>query len=416
MRNSLLILGAILSTSAIAQLPLSQDDVVSEALRASPQITSARQRVGEAQARVAELVALRGFQLAFAGTLSGSYGRVAEPPSLQSFGTLEGSLIAPLTNRGRANAQIEQGRRLLASAEAQLKRAELDVEFRASQAFTEVWRSREGQIIAEQNLAQAVRQQEDTQKRIDAGDVPAADLLKTQVPAAQNRAALARAKIAVSIASQNLNDLLQRELNNPTQLSAATTPPKFTGTAEQAIAFALHNSPDIAEAEANVTAAHANLRFVRHVRDTDFALQLTHARTTDPTAYSHLTTLALTINLPLIDSGAAKQQVRQAESQLAQAETALRITTRQLRLQVEQAVLDLQGNEANVEATMATEDIARQSLEKARQAYAAGLTTTRDVLDAQLVYAQARIEANAALHDLAIARARLKQLLGGNLP
>jgi len=49
-----------------------------------------------------------------------------------------------------------------------------------------------------------------------------------------------------------------------------------------------------------------------------------------------------------------------------------------------------------------------------QQAYAAGLTTTREVLDAQLVYAQSRVEANAALYDLAIARARLTQLLGGD--
>ncbi|MFI5384607.1 MAG: TolC family protein [Fimbriimonadales bacterium] len=417
MRHFLLILSATLGlhAAALSSQELSQGEAVAEALRVSPSVAGARQHVVEAQAKVAELAGLKRFQINFQGTLSESTGKVAEPPSIQNFGTVEASLIATLPNLGRADAQVEQAREQLAAVQAQLRAAELDVEFRANQAFIEVWRAREAQTIAEENLAQATRQADDTQKRIDAGDVPGADLLKAQVPVAQDRAALARAKIAVMVATQNLNNLLQHDLGTPAGLTAAENQSAATFTVEEATAFALQHSPDVLEADANVRAARANVRFVRHARDLDFSLQLNHARTSDITAYSYLSTLSLAITFPISDGGAAVQQLKQAQAQLAQTETALKQARQGAMLSVQQGMLDVQGDEANAEATAATEQIANQSLEKARQAYAAGLTTTRDVLDAQLVYSQARIEANSARYDLSIARAHLKQLMGGAL-
>lgn len=407
---------ARLGTAVQASQPLSQDEAVAEALRLNPAVTAARQHVTEAQGHVAEMEGGKKFQLSLEGTLSESNGRVAEPPSIQSFEAAEASLIAPIPNVGRSNAQVDQARQQLLAAQAQFHRATLDVEFRTSEAFVELWRAREGRDIAQQNLDQSVRQAADTQKRIDAGDVPAADLLKAQVQVAQNRAALARAKIAVSVANQNLNDLLQRELDAPLDLATPAVVQPAAITSDQAVAAALAHSPDIVEAQADFDAARANTRFVRHSRDFDFSLGLTHSRTSDITAYSYLTTFGLTVSFPILDGGAAAQQVKQAIFQANQAETALKQARQEVRLAVEQALLDVQGDEANASATAATEEIARQSSEKARQSYDAGLTTTRDVLDAQLVYSQSRVDANSARYDLAIARAKLKQLMGGELP
>lgn len=397
-------------------VPRTETDIVAYAVRVNPGIVAQRQHVTEAQARVEEVAGAKRLQLAFVGTVSGSMGQVAQPTSNQSFTAAEGSLVAPIPNLPRASAQVEQAEAQLEAAQAQLRRAELDVEFRARQAYVEVLRSREGQTIADENLAQATRQEADTRSRITAGDVPPADVLKTQVQVAQDRAAQARARIAVSVARQDLNDLLLLDLNAPLDLSPTTPQPPLALATQDAVSLAMKRSPDVLEADANVRAAQAGVRLARHGRDADFSLQLTHSRTTDITAYSQLTTLALSINLPLLDGGAVKQQVKQAEAQLAQAVTNRKSVGRGIALAVQQAILDVQGGEANVAATGTTEDIARQSLDKARQAYAAGLTTTRDVLDAQLVYSQARIEHSSAEYDLAISRAHLSQLLGGSLP
>ena len=417
--RSLAIFACLLTRlAAPAQAPsLSQEDAVAQALKASPAVAAARRHVTESEAHVAEMEGAKKLQISLDASVSESNGRIAEPPAMQTFGAAEATLTAPIPNQGRASALVDQAREVVLAARAQLKRAMLDVEFRTTQAFFELRRAREGQDIAQQNFDQATRQAGDTRKRIDAGDVPAADLLKAQVQVAQNRAALARAKIAVSVALQNLNDLLQRDLDAPVDLAQPpASPPPVSIDAKAAVALALAESPDAAEAQANLDAAKANTRFARHARDLDYSLGLSHVRSSDITSDSYLTTLGLTVSFPIVDGGVAAQQIKQAILQEGQAESSLRLARQAVRLAVEQALLDVEGGESDVDATAATEEIARQSLEKARQSYDAGLTTTRDVLDAQLVYSQSRVDANSARYDLEIARAKLKQLLGGRLP
>lgn len=408
--------GTTMAALASQSGPASQADVVSQALAADPGILSAQQHVREMRSHVLEVLGQRRFQVSLVGTLSGSSGEVAEPPSYQSFGTVEAGLNVPIPNFGRTDALVDQANANLAAAQAQLARARLDVEFRTGQAYFELLRAQEAVSIAQENLDQSSRQADDARKRIDAGDLPPADLLKAEVPVAQNKAALGRAKNALRAARQTLNDLLQRDLNAATAVAPLADAPEANVSARDAVAFALAHSPDVLEARANLDAAQANARFVRRGRDPDLSLQLTHARTNDPTAYSELTTLSLSVTLPLADAGIGRQQSRQADLQTQQSEAALKQAVQRTRLAVEQAVLDVDGDAANLEANGAIEEIARQSLEKARQSYAAGLTTTRDVLDAQLVYSQARVETNSARYDLAIARAHLKQLVGGTPP
>jgi outer membrane protein len=381
-----------------AQQVGSQEQAAEQAVKLDPTVEAARKLVESAQSRVMELTAGRRLQLSLESSLSMSGGKVAEPPSDEQFRSIETSLVAPLPNIGRSNAEVSQAKAELAAAESQLQRVIADVRFQAEQSFLKLWRAREEVTVATDNLDQAKRQAGDTQKRIDAGDVPPADLLKTDVQVAQNKAALARARIALRLAE---------EVAEP-DLTVAPLPP-----GDKVVDYALDHSPAVLEAKANLEAAKAGVNVVKRNNDVDLSLQLTHARTSDPTAYAHLTTLSLNFLLPVADGGVLAQQVRQARLDVSRAESELKGVTQQVRLAVQGAVLEIEGKEADVAATAQTADIARQSLEKARQAYAAGLTTTRDVLDAQLIYSQARVEANSAKYDLAVSRARLRQLAGG---
>ena len=396
----------------VAQAPEAVDTLVSRALIANPAILAARQKVSEAESRLAEMQGHRKLQLSLSGTGSGSSGQVAQPTSSQSFASVEASLTAPLPNFARAGAEVEQAAANVDVAKTQYRRTLLDVEFRTTSAAFELKRAQDAEDIAQQNLDQAMRLEADTKSRIDQGDLPPADLLKAQVPVAQSRAAFARAKSELKIARQNLNDLLQRDLNASLTISTggAMIDPQLQ-TAE-AITEALRQGPDVVEAMATVRAAEANERIVRRGRDPDVSLQLSHVRTGDPTAYGYLSTLGVTITLPLADGGSNRELVHQARLQTDQARTALLLARQRTRLAVEQAVLNVESDEANVEATAQTASIARESLTKSRQSFAAGLTLTRDVLDAQLVLSQSLIEANSARYDLAIAQARLRQLLG----
>ena len=391
----------------------SEAAVVAEALRVDPQVAQNRLKVAEAESHVREIQGQKRFQLSLEGTVSGSTGQVAEPSSSQTFATAQATLNAPIPNKGKIDTQVAQALAALDAARQELAKSSQDLEYQASQAYFELWRARDAAGIASENLQQAQRQLQDVQARVAAGDVPPADVLKAQVPVAQDKAALTRADIAASVALQNLNNLIHRDLSASIEVQPISLPTSSTITPEEAGRYALTHSPDVLEGEANLRQAQAGLAFSHHARDIEFALQLTQQQTGDVTAYSRLTTLGLNLTLPLADGGVASEQVKQARLQVAEAEKALDQIRRTANLEAQQAALDVQGDLANVDATQQTTAVAKESLTKAQQSYEAGLTTTRDVLDAQLAYAQARIDENSARYDLGIALARLKQAMGG---
>lgn len=402
--------------SALPADPPAAQEIVMQALRLSTELAGARHKVEEAKGKVAEMMAQRRWQVDLTGTVSGSSGQVAEPAQMQSFATAEASLNFLLPNLAKAGALVDQAVADLTVAQAQLRRAELDVAFKARQAYIELWRARDAEGIAEENLAQATRQMDDTKKRIDAGDVPEADLLKTQVPVAQSKAALTRTRNVVRAAEQTLNNLLHRNLDARLDLAPAGVLAAVPIDAGAQVNDALLHSPDAIEAKAALASAKAGLRSARHNLDPSLSLQAGYTQTGDPTAYANLSSVGFSVSVPLDDGGAAAAQRRQAAAQVAEAQSALDGALRQIRLDVQQAILDVEGDEAALEAAKATEDVAMRSVEKARQSYAAGLTTTRDVLDSQLEYAQAKVDLASARYDLAISRAHLRQLTGGDTP
>jgi outer membrane protein TolC len=385
--------------------------IAAQAFAANPAARAAQQRLLEAQAALGATAAQRRLQPTFTGTASGSYGQVAQPTSLQSFYTLIGQLTIPFPNFGRLGALASQGQAQLRAAQVGLDRVRLDLTFRAADAYYGVLRARGAEQIAHDNLEQAQRQVADTQKRVDAGDIAPAEVLKAQVPEAQARAALIRAQNLTRVAEQSLNSLIGRELSAALSLSPPQTMPPLDLTREQAVSRALANSPDVREAQANLDAATANLRVTRHSRDPELSAQASYTNTGDITAYSSLTTVSVNITLPLDDGGVARQQKRQAQAQLEQARSALALARQQTQLAAEGAYLDVEADQANVAASQEAARIAQDSLTKTRQAFTAGLTTTRDVLDAQLALAQARNDANSAVYDLAVARAKLEQVI-----
>lgn len=392
--------------------PWDVQSIYSRALQLNPSASSALQKVSEARAHVAEMIAQRRLQVTFTGTLSGSTGHLDNPPGNQTFSTEEGTVSVPLPNFGRINAQTLQAEAQLRVAQAGLHRSRLDLAFRSNDAFYGVLRTREAETIAEENLTQAKRQVADAQKRAAAGDIPQADVLKAQVPEAQAEAALAKAKNATEVAELTLGSLIQLEANQPPAMAPAPTVEPLPLSLDEALKESRQDSPDIQEATANVDAAQAALTIANHSRDIDFTFQASGTHTTDPTTYSRLATIGVTFNLPLSDGGVANRQIAQSKLQLEEAKAALSLAIQQSDLSVRQAYLDVQLDTVNVESTRTTLKIAQESYTKAQQSYEAGLTTTRDVLDAGLVLTQARNDANAAVYDLAVARARLNQAIG----
>ena len=386
--------------------------IYQRALQVSPAASSALQAVVQAQEHVAEINAQRRLQLSLNLTGSNNHGTESFDPTSATFQTYQGTLSLPLPNGGRISARAVQAEAQLRSTQAALTKTRLDLAFQASDVYFGVLRARGAEQIAEQTLAQAQRQVSDAQKRVDAGDLAPSEVLKAQVPESQAKAALARAKSAVRVSEETLDSLVRQDLTVVPDVAEFMATAPLEMTVDQAHHEARQHSPDVIQAEANVTEAQGAVAEAKRSRDPDLTLQAAHAHTTDPTTYADLTTVSLSFDLPLTDGGVARRQVNQALAQLNQAKAALETTYQQVDLAVEQAYLDVQTDMANLDSTRETLKIAQDSYQKAVESYNAGLTTTRDVLDAGVALSQAKSDVNSAVYDLALARAHLDQVIG----
>ena len=383
-----------------------------EALKVNPSASAALQAVVQAQQHVAELNAQRRMQLTFTGSASANHGTESFAPTSASFSTFQGTVSLPILNNGRIQAQVDQANAQLKVAQGELLRARLTLAFNASDAYYGVLRARGSEQIAEQTYEQAQRQVADAQKRVDDGDLAPSEVLKAQVPESQAKAALAVAKSQVRVAEETLDSLVHHELAEVPNLSEAPELSTFDLTLVDAHQQASQHSPDALEADANVVVAEAAVAQARRARDPDFTLQASQTHTTDPTTYANLTTLNLSFDLPFSDGGVARRQFNEANAQLQQAKAQRDAAYQTLDLAVDQAYLDYLSDSANLASSQDTLKIAEDSYNKAEQAYTAGLTTTRDVLDAGVALSQARNDVNSATYDLALARAKLDQVIG----
>ena len=401
---------ALLTT--VQQDSLAPKRIFEMALGANPQYEAAKQKVREAQAKLEENVHQFAPSLALTGSASLSRGNLPQPAQTNSFYGYQGQLVLNLPNRPRVSAFVRAAQSQLMVAQLELRKTILDLGYRSLEASYGLLRAQEALNVAQENLAQADRQVQDTQERINAGDLPRADVLKTQIPELQAKAAVLKAQSALTLANQTLNSLIGRTLDQPVDLSETPSDPRYSIAESDAISEVLRNSPDVLEAQQNVENARANLSVARRANDPQFSLQATQTHTSDPTTYTNLGSLGATVTIPIFDNGVFRQQVLESRLEVSQAESALKTAQQQATLSVESALANLASANADYSTAQQVFAIASESSQKAQQAYQAGLTTTREVLDAQVALAQARVDLNSAKYALSLSVAKLKQLLG----
>ena len=397
--------------------PLTLSSAVAMALAVNPASRSASQQLAQAQARVAQAEAQRHFQITFNSTAGGSNADVIQPPPAhETFGTLQNTLTVPLPVGARPGLAVRQAQEQLAAAQAQYDSARFGLAAQVGTAYYDLLRKQALRLIAQETLAQAQRQLEETRRRNSAGDVPQLDVIRAQVPVASAEAQQIGAESDEAVARQTLNSLIGQDLDAP--MAVAEVPPDATAlplTLEQARARALEFSPDIRAAEATVRADRAALASARLFREPTFSVQAIDIRSNDQTSFSREDTVQAAVTVPLSDGGLGRAQVREAEAALAQAQAQAETARRTVLAGVSAAYLNARSARRQIAAAQVTRDVAQISYEKTRLGYQNGLFPLSDVLNAQAALTQARIAYTQAVYNAAVAVGTLSAALNGGL-
>lgn len=397
---------------------LSLEAATTAALASSPTTRAGAQQLAQAQAKVAQAEAQRRLQITFNSAASGSNGRVIQgPPDQETFGTLQNTLTVPLPFGARPRLAVTQAQAQFAAAQAQYAAARLALVGQVDTAYYNLLRNEALLQIAQETQTQANRQLVAAKRRNRAGDVPALDVLRAQVPVASAQSGLYGAQNAVAVARQTLNGLIGHSLEAPLAIGAvAPSQIVLPYTLEQARALALQYSPDVRAADATIRADEAALQSARLSREPTFALQASDTRSGDQTAFSRLDTVQASVTVPLSDGGLARGQIQEAQAALTQAQAQAEGARRTALVTVSGAYLTAQSAQQQVASAQVARSIAQTVYEKTRLGYDEGLFPLSDALNAQTALAQARISETQAVYDAAVAIRVLENATGRGRP
>jgi outer membrane protein TolC len=186
-----------------------------------------------------------------------------------------------------------------------------------------------------------------------------------------------------------------------------------TITQEQALQTAAQQRPDVQSAQARVRAAEAAVQAARAERYPTAEVTADYGVVTTPGESHGTFTVAASAKIAVFDGGRIAGDIIQARSTLKQRQDELADLGGQIEYQVRTAFLDIRSAADQVAVALDNRDLANQTLIQARDRFAAGVSDTVEVVQAQEAVATANDTLISALFAHNVAKVALARALGG---
>ncbi len=301
-------------------------------------------------------------------------------------------------------------------------------------AYLELFYAERAVQIAGQSVDLAMEQREVTAARIEAGQLPPSDLMKLDETVATRRQEGLEAEMALRRAEVTLRGLLVSRPGDAIsgkRLRAAQLPsdPVPSRSLEGSIETALAHNPDLRRQQLDLENRQIGFRMSRQdlLPTLDFVGSLalngvgenSASGLEDVFGGNHpYWSFGVALSIPLTNR-AAETDFRMRRAEVEAALLTLQSTQESTMAQVETAFTNIRSYEEQVVVAETRVELARQNVEAEEARYAAGKSTTREVLevqqslrDAQLAQVRAEINAWSAQTELEVLRGTLLEALG----
>ncbi len=293
-------------------------------------------------------------------------------------------------------------------------------------AYDDVLLAIQQMAVHEASVQLLTNELEDVQRRFTAGTVPQFDVLRAQVELANERPRLIQAKNDFRVGKDKLLNLLAVHLPNAID---ADVPLTLTDTLDErpyeidlsrAMTKALAKRPELAamrKAEAlrreDVRTAKANYKPTAQLYGGYQWQSPPYEDNLSDNLYGWIAGAQLTWNI--FDGRLTHGKVVEAKARYDKAKLDVDESGRQIELDVRTAYSTYIESKELLDSEKKVQEQAQEALRLAEARHKAGTSTQLDVLSAQTALTQARTTQVQALHDYAVARARLQRALGDDM-
>ncbi len=280
------------------------------------------------------------------------------------------------------------------------------------------------QLIAVQEASVKLLQQEldETNKRFTAGTVPRFNVLRAEVEVANARPRMIRARNAFRIAKDRLSDLLGEKIPKgtdelPMELTDKLDAAPWDMELSASIALALERRTELealrkAEALRTENIANAKAGYKPSVQIYAGYGAKNSQFSSDLEEELHGWEAGAQLNWNIFDGFLTKGRVQEAVGLHKRAQEELVEAERGVEVEVRTAYSSFIDAKEVLRSQEKVQESAEESLRLANARAAAGTATQLDVLNAQTALTEARSTQAQALHEYAVARARLQRAVG----
>jgi TolC family type I secretion outer membrane protein len=397
-------------------LPL--EEAIRLALQQQPTIRSAEEGYNAASARVPQAQSTYYPRLdaeLFLGrsqAFSTSQNQTLRSDSFNA--TLQGRQL--IYDFGKTGALVDEARAGVRFSAFELERVREVVVLNVRQSYLQLVQAQRLTAVADAQVARAELNLRSARGFFDVGTKPRFDVTRAEVELANARVAQIRARNLVQFNQVSLANALGLPATTPIEVQDILTYEPIALDREALRTEALGNRPELAQAQARVEAARAQLSGARAGYLPDVAATGSIGGAADEPTLNVFTqetwSIGATLSWNLFQGFFTQARVRETEALLGAARANYDSLELQVRLDVEQAYIAVVDAAERVGATDVAVESARENLRLAQGRYDAGVGTILDLTDSQLALTTAEADQVRALTDHKLALAALDRAVG----
>ena len=307
------------------------------------------------------------------------------------------SITQPLYTGGKLSNSLKLARLKLASAVEDERKAKQQLTYSVKEAYYRLWLAEKMQGVAKSSYDNMERHYQRINSLYKAGTASRFDLLQAQVKWDNQKPSVIKAENGVKLARLSLATIIGIEPNREFQVeydpSRLQLPEKVELSAQVVAEEAYQQRPELHQMQQLVEVAKANEALAKAGYLPNVALSYNYSLQGGSDIFlknaSNTVTLGVSLSGVAFDGFATPARVKSASENLELTRINEVNIKNQIRLETEQALQSLEESLETIRANQANIDLAQESLKMTQARFAAGMATTMDITDAQLVLDQA---------------------------
>ncbi|MFC1868198.1 TolC family protein [Thermodesulfobacteriota bacterium] len=331
----------------------------------------------------------------------------------------KGTITQPIFTGYALTSAYELAKLGIDQSKVDLELARLDLALKVKEVYFNILKADKAQDVSE-SAVESLKSHLDVAKNFyEVGMIPVNDLLKAEVELANSQHNFIKAQNASQLSRAAFNVLLSRPVSNPVKIEdiKAYRPelPDFEGYLRQG----LKNRPEIRAIDINNIQIDQQIILAKSKHYPEIALTYDYIKEGDDPDVSgsdfhdsNRWQAIVGLSWTFWNWGKTYDAVRQNESLKKQLVHTRKSLEDSIRLELKGAILDLQATGKNIPTAKKAVEQAEENLRVSRERYKAQVTTSTEVLDAQTLLSQAKVNYYGALYDHKLAEARLLRAVG----